>query len=214
MNKPRKMSGIMNDKVFNNPDIWCGSHYELSIEFQNDGNNEKLNKALEILSKSRFFTGMWNERADYLRKSVSLPLNFEDDSVTQFYGILSLSNESKLPNVISVIRVKDESDWITIAIPSAWLEERYLVNYPLIKAENDWLNNIDEMYIALAEMIFKSSPFKLAIIGEEISGITNHVEISEKFVNNHICLLPPELQIQLNLHQQGKELSNQLRIFD
>ncbi|PLT30642.1 hypothetical protein [Peribacillus deserti] len=204
----------MDYDFYNNPDNWIGGFYELSIEYHPFGNNKRVNEALTALCKSDYFNGFWEDKKDYQKKSISLPINIEEDSVTQFYGTLSLSNskEGELPCVITVIRVDGESDWLDIAIPQAALEKRFPYKYPLTIELNPWLKKINARYTQLAEIIYCSSPFDLAMIGEEITGYTNQEEITYEVVQNIICILPSHLQDRLGL--KGKGLSNQLIIFD
>lgn len=199
---------------FNNPEIWTGCFYEISIEYHSFGNNKRINDALNALCKSDFFNGMWGERKDYQKDFISLPINIEDECVKQFYGILSLSEEDEFPCLISVIRVSGESDWLDISIPQAAFEMKYPYKYPLTKELNPWLNKINEMYIKLAEIIFSYSPFDLALIGEEISGFINQEKINVEVVKSITCILPSRLQNQLGLKGKGIGLSNKLRIFD
>ncbi|MGP7817644.1 hypothetical protein [Niallia sp. 01092] len=196
-----------------NPENWIGGFYELSIEYHPFGDDKRINEALNALCKSDFFNGMWGEKKDYEKHSISLPINIEDESVDQFYGFLYLSEENELPCMICVIRVSGESDWLDISIPQASFGKKYPYQYPLTKELNPWLNEVNEMYIKLAEIIFQNSPFDFTMIGEEISGYTNQKDITVEDVKNITCILPTQLQNKLGLHGKGKELSNQLRMF-
>lgn len=201
---------------YTNPEKWIGGFYELSIEYHPFGDNKKLNDALESMYKCDFFNGMWIEKSDYFKSPVPLPLpiNVEEESVNLFYGTLSLTEDNKLPCVISVIRISGESDWLDISIPQAILGEKFHYKYPLTKELNPWLSKIVEMYAKLAESIFKSSPFNIAIIGEEISGYTNEANITINDLENVTLIMPSQLQTKLGLKRIGKELSNNLRIFN
>ncbi|MEI5906157.1 hypothetical protein WAK64_03610 [Bacillus spongiae] len=206
----------MNYDIYNNPDNWIGEFYELSIEYHPFGNNKRVNEALLGLCKSDNFNGVWEDKKDYQKKSIFLPINIEEDSVTQFYGTLSFSNskDGELPCVITIIRVDGESDWLDIAIPQASYEEIFPCKYPLTVELNPWLKEINTLYTQLAEIIYCNSPFDLAMIGEEVSGYTNQEEITHEDVQNITCILPSYLQDRLKLKGKGKELSNQLIIFD
>ncbi|HZG73679.1 MAG TPA: hypothetical protein VEY51_19235 [Chondromyces sp.] len=205
----------MNYKFYNDPDNWIGGYYELSIEYHPFSNNKRINKALAALYESNYFNGIWEDKKDYPKKTISLPINIEEDSVNSFYGTLSLLNstENELPCVISIIRLNNESDWLDIAIPQAAFERIFPYNYPLTIELNPWLKKINEVYTQLAETIYRNSPFELAMIGEEISGYTNQEEITYKVVQNMTCILPSQLLNRLGLKGKGKELPNQLRIF-
>ena len=197
----------------NDPEIWLGGHYELSIEYHPSGDSLKLNNALETLYKSGLFNGMWAEKRDYLKSSVPLPITIEDESVQLFYGTLSLSKDHELPCEISVIRIRGESDWLDISIPQGILEETFPYTYPLTLEENPWLSGVIEMYAKLAESIFQRAPFNLAMIGEEVSGYANEASLSIDDVENLTLILPLHLQTKLRLNGKGRALSNNLKIY-
>ncbi|MEO2073789.1 MAG: hypothetical protein ABGX20_00010 [Bacillus sp. (in: firmicutes)] len=203
----------MNYSEYNNPNNWIGGFYELSIEFHPVGNNDRLNKALNALQSFKLFRGLWKERQDFQAGSISLPINIDDNSVSQFYGTLIMTDGNTLPCLISLIRIEGESDWLDISIPQASFEKFYPYKYPLAKELNPWLIKVDETLIRLAETIFSHSPFELAMIGEEISGYTNQGQISFEDVGKINCILPAHLQKHLGIKEKGKELTNQLRYF-
>lgn len=204
----------MDYDYYNDLENWNGGFYELSIEYHPFGDNQRINEALSALCKSNFFNGIWEDKKDYQRNFISLPINIEEDSCHSFYGTLSLSNESRLPCMINVNRVKNESDWIDILIPQSAFQKIYPYIYPITIELNPWLKEINEIYVQLAENIYNKSPFDLAMIGEEVSGHTNQEDITLEFMKNIICILPSQLQVRLGLQEKGKELSNQLRVFD
>jgi hypothetical protein len=203
----------LNYNEFNNPNNWTGGFYELSIEFNPAGDNKRLNQALIALQNFKLFNGLWKERQDFQSHSISLPINIDEDSVSQFYGTVSMTDGYTLPCLISLIRVEGESDWLDLSIPQATLEQFYPYKYPLTKKINPWLAKVDEILISIAETIFNHSPFELAMIGEEISGYKNQEEITLEDVKKITSILPIRLQKRLGIQGQGKELTNQLRLF-
>lgn len=70
------------------------------------------------------------------------------------------------------------------------------------------------MFIRIAEFIYNHSPFKLAMIGEEVSGDTNQNEITLEDLGKITCILPICLQKRLGVQEKGEELSKQLRLFN
>lgn len=201
----------MNYYDYTNSNNWTGSFYELSIEFHPVGNNKRLNDALSALQNCNFIEGLWQDRENFQKNSLSLPIKIENDSVTHFYGTICLFDGFSLPCVVSIIRTNEQSDWLDIAIPEAILEKRYPYKYPLIKEQNPWLEKVDEVLIKLAEFIYKRSPFDLAMIGEEVSGYTNQQDITLECLDTITCMVPAALQKRLKV--QGIELSNQLILF-
>lgn len=201
---------------YTNPCNWIGGFYELSIEYHPSGNNKRVNEALTALCNSDLFNGVWEEKKDYQKKSISFPINIEEDSVTQLYGSLSLSRskELELPCLVTVVRVDGESDWLDVAIPQAAFGEVFPYTYPLTLELNPWLQGINALYTQLAEIIYCGSPFDFAMIGEEISGYTNQEDLTDEVVQSLTCILPCHLRDRLGLEGKGKELSNELLLFD
>lgn len=195
-----------------------GGFYELSIEYHPCGNDKRINEALGALEESRCFNGFWGEKKDFQKHTMSLPITIEEDSVKSFYGSLFLHNsaEEELPCLITIIRTNSESDWLDISIPQAAFEKVFPCHYPLTTELNPWLENINEIYVRLAETIYYKSPFDLAMIGDEISGETNEEEITLGLMRNKpymTCILPSSLLDRLELNGKGTALSNQLRLF-
>lgn len=72
---------------------------------------------------------------------------------------------------------------------------------------------IDEIFITIAETIYNDTHFELAMIGEEISGITNQKEMTLEDIEKITCILPVHLQKRLGIEGKGETLSKQLRLF-
>lgn len=206
-------SNIMQYSEFINLDNWIGGFYELSIEFHPVGNDSRLNGALTALEKSKVINGIWKEREDYKKMTVSLPLENYEDSVNQYYGIILVSDGNTLPCAISINSIAGESEWLDISIPQAAFEKTYPYKYPLTENLNPWLNGVNETFIKLAETVFKQSPFDLAMIGEEISGYTNQETITLELLEKSTYILPIGLQKRLEIQEKGEELSNELKLF-
>ena len=202
----------MNYSEFVKPDIWTGGYYELSMEFHPFGDDKQINSALTALQNCGCFKGLWQIREDFGSSPLSLPIKIHANSVNQLYGTLTSSDGNILPCVISVIRTTEESDWLDISIPQAFLEKIYPYQYPLTRDSNPWLVNVDAMFTRLVEIIYGHSPFDLAMIGEEISGYTNQATITYDCLKKITCILPLELQKRLGMSEKGEALSNDLRL--
>jgi hypothetical protein len=118
--------------------------------------------------------------------------------------------------MISVIRIAGESDWVDISIPQAAFEKVFPCRYPLTTELNPWLEEINDVFARLAEAIYLKSPFDFAMVGDEISGETNHEELTLELMKNKTymtCILPTPLLDRLRLNEKGTALSNGLRMF-
>lgn len=202
------------------PNTWIGGYYELSIEYHPSGKDNRIQDALRALYESKYFHGMWKEKEEYLEQAVSLPISMDPGNEDQyygdsFYGILSISEDVTLPCFLSINRMEEESDWLDICIPQASFEKKYPYQYPLSLELNPWLQEVNEFFTKLAEVIHSQSPFDLAVIGEEVSGETNQEEIRAKDLDNEYItfLVPIFLQNKLGVRDKGKERCNGLRVY-
>lgn len=208
----------MDYDFYTNPESWTDGFYELSIEYHPFRDGQRVNEALSALEKSRFFTGFWEEKKDYQKRSISLPIHIEEESIKSYYGTLILfeSTNEELPCMISVIRIEGESDWLDISIPQAAFEKVFSCRYPLTTELNPWLEEINDVFARLAEAIYLKSPFDFAMVGDEISGEANQEELTLELMKNKTymtCILPTPLLDRLRLNEKGIALSNGLRKF-
>lgn len=92
------------------------------------------------------------------------------------------------------------------------------MNQALIAIQNlDFFNGFwkerRDFHITIAETIYNDSHFELAMIGEEVSGITNQKEMTLEDIEKITCILPVHLQKRLGIEGKGETLSKQLRLF-
>jgi hypothetical protein len=171
MNSPIQRSDYVRDEN------WLGSYYELSLELGPCGDDELASSALQALWQFPRLAGPWDER-EGLGGSASERAFGGPDSNTSFYGVLTLPDGSALGCLAFLIRVPDESDWLTLSIPTSMLELRYAVSYPLDSATNPWLRNVDGCFVELAASIYRRAPFRLGHLGEECGGFRTAAELS------------------------------------
>ena len=205
----------MNHSFYNNPDTWSGGYYEISLEYNSSDHDNHINKALKGLCKEGVFKGLWADKFDFQTAFVQLPLLFKNDSVTQLYGVVSLSRNEQLhlPCSITIIRVDGDNDSIVISIPQGAFEQLFSYQYPLTVEFNPWLKDINELFVQIAISIYEHSPFDLALIGEEISGYTNIEQATIETLQRVISIVPLLLQKKLGIEGEGHKLSSALKIF-
>ncbi|UOE94706.1 hypothetical protein [Alkalihalobacillus sp. LMS39] len=193
---------IQNDVIESSQ--WSGGYYELSIEFSPVGDDKKLNAALAAVSNSKI-----------VAVPISHRVKIEGNSVNQWYGEIHILDGKVLPCMMAVTRIDDESDWLDISIPQSAFEQAYCYRYPLTKDLNPWLNDVNVTLIKLAEWVFKESPFELAMIGEEITGHTNHTVVTREIIESGsgIFILPFSLHKKMKPLRRGIELSNGLQLY-
>ncbi|MDQ0271613.1 hypothetical protein [Cytobacillus purgationiresistens] len=130
---------------FDKSETWFGGYYELSIEFYPTGDNERINQALTALCSNSHLNGLWMEKTFHQKDMIVPPILIEDNSVQQFYVILTTAGGIKVPGMISIIRISGESDWLDLSIPLRVLELIYPVKYPLLVELNPWLKEIHDL---------------------------------------------------------------------
>ncbi len=195
-------------------DIWSGGFYELSLEYNPSGNDKRILTALNTLCRFPDFKGLWNEKEAYFDNTITLPTKIEEDSVTQFNGLLKISNECILGCLITLIRVEEESDWLTISIPMSMLEKFYPVKYDLLEEHNPWKMNLDDLLISLAQRIYVHASFDLGMVGWEVSGYVNHSQITKEHLGKAVTFIIPSILCnKLELESVGTELNDKLRLF-
>ncbi|WP_026673424.1 hypothetical protein [Alkalihalobacterium bogoriense] len=186
------------------PSQWSGGFYELSIEYSPVGDDKKINTALAAVSNSKI-----------IAVPISHRVKIEGNSVNQWYGDIHILDGKVLPCMVTVTRIDDESDWLDISIPQFAFEQVYCYRYPLTNELNPWLVEVNATFTTLAESIFKESPFELAMIGEEITGHTNHTVVTRDIIESDsaIFIVPIHLQTKIKPLTRGIELLNGLQLY-
>ncbi|GCE23238.1 hypothetical protein [Dictyobacter kobayashii] len=204
----------MDKEAFLNQENWLGSYYELAIEYAPPHNDERLLKAIYTLWNHHTMEGpvkrsYQEEDVDHF-SLMPLPLSLEPDENHRLHGKIKLTNGKDVGCLSLIIREENGSDWLDLSIPTGMLELAYHVEYPLLLPTNPWLSDIEHIFITIAEKIYEVAPFDLAIIGEEVSGITYSHTIT---VDDLVCggyLVPSELFQQFRLHIPSVNLSTGL----
>lgn len=181
--------------------IWNGGFYELTMEFLA---TIELQQVVQILNEAPHFTGFWRERTSYHEK----PALFASD---QLYGYLSI-DDVKLPCLISLIQVEGQSNWLDISIPQGAFSEQFDYQYPLTIENNEWLKKVRDYFVHLAQHVYASHPFLLAVIGEEASGYTTAAEFSTDCIAHYTFIMSREMYKQLDYANNEVEFSDDLVI--
>lgn len=180
----------------NQEDIWTGSYYDLSIEFPLETKPHQLKDALSSAAQLKEFS-----------------LSILDDPLSPGELVYLQGSLREFPCMLSVMVVEGEATWLDFSIPVQFFDQRYDVTYPLTIDKNQWLIEINEIYIALAQTIYDSLPFQLAMIGEEVAGMTTSTTIDLATFKTMSTILPPSLQDKLQLEATGEKLSHNLRFY-
>ena len=177
-------------------DIWTGSYYDLSIEFPLTINLQQLKEVLSTIEALQHFT-----------------FDILDDPIQVGEVVFIQGELGEFPCMLSVMIVEGEATWLDFSIPVNLLETKYPVSYPLTLENNPWIRNIQDKYTSLSIAIFEKTPYHMAMIGEEVAGMTTSTLLDVPTLLTLSAILPLELQKKLDLESSGVPLSQQLRFY-
>ncbi len=180
----------MDAQTFRTAENWQGSYYELCLELHPAGDDSRLLAALRSIWSQPAFAGSWTDRESYGSAINEFQIN--EEWVVPHYGVLTIG-ESQLGCVTHVVRETDGSDWLDLCVPTGMLELVYHVAYPLYFESNPWIAPLNAYFVSLAATVYKQIPFRLAIIGEEASGLTDASSITPADVSRCLFVMPDSL---------------------
>jgi hypothetical protein len=165
------MSGMA--KTFAKDETWFGGFYELAIEL-GDRNDDRLLRALAAVWAYPSLSGCFLENdvepEDQERVAVSGKLL----NRTHLYGIATLPGDTTSPCGTFVIREDDGPDWLGLYLPMGALETIYPVGgFPLRTPPHEspaWRDELDGCLRDVGTTVYASAPYRLALIGHEVSG--------------------------------------------
>lgn len=216
----------MNRDLFIQQETWYGSFYELAIELQTSHDDIRLEKALETLWSHPNLSGHWASIENFGKNPdvISIPNGFQGESSNSFinlYGLLSIPDIDKQVGCLStVIRETNGSDWLDFCVPTKMLKSAFSVKQPLEIREYPWSTILDKYLLQMADMIYQQTPFDLAFIGDEVSGLVNKASIISEGIESQIkvydlsknkIFLSPEFWSELSLDKNFEVMPSGLR---
>ena len=182
----------MNKDFYAERKNWSGSYYELAIELQTSHDNVRLEKALDTLWHHPNLSGHWLSvehfglNPDVFNVSHEIH-GIEENSFMRLYGMFSIPEIEKQVGCLSiVVRETDGSDWLDFCIPTGMLEAAFSVKHTLEIREYPWSMILDKYLLQMADMIHQQTPFDLAFIGDEVSGLVNKASIISEGIESQI----------------------------
>ena len=191
---------LVTDTPFGADNLWLGSSYELAIEVSPSADDARLRVAISSLLKSPEVAGPWLRREDMggpVARSDELPL----DPNPIAYCTTGVPNRGELGSAILAVRESGGSDWLSLSIPSGMLERVFDVQYPLLAQANPWRAEIDQVLLRVAEKVYRSTAFDLAIVGEECSGHVHASELDASCLEHGKYLLSQRLFNTIEMHR-------------
>ena len=162
--------------VFTKPDAWTGGFYELALEL-GERSDSRLFAAISTIWKHPSLDGCYldwmKEPYEQLRLAPSEELLESGDHLR---GLAHLPNGIQIPCGTVPIREASGTDWLIFYLPIGGLGQAYDVGgYPFdtdIKSPESWQKPIDDYLAQIGMQVFTVVPFRLGLIGHEVSG--NH----------------------------------------
>jgi hypothetical protein len=91
------------------------------------------------------------------------------------------------------------------------LKQVFPLKSPLSHAENSWLKIVDKYLLETADIVYHQTPYDLALIGEEVSGMVHKVFVTGTEIENGGVLLSPMLWEKLSPNKVFEVMSSGLR---
>lgn len=182
----------MSNSIFN----YSGSYYELSFQYKT------AEQALHVFHSL--------PKLPMLTTPFQLP-DINSSTFSQHTTILVA--DFTFPCSISLLFTEEQTFFIDFAIPVAALEQVYTIDYSFNFADNEWLIDLHDCFLDIAERLFETSPFLIAVMGEEITGSFDATTLTVDDIERLQCVVPTDTQLALNIQHEGLPLSTKLALY-
>lgn len=200
------MSHFKKDKTsaeFSNPETWRGGFFELAIEV-GPWSIHAFDRAIKLLWQYPKLIGCYlSNDQDPLTQELSKPVIIDDEPGPHLYGLASFPNGSQIPCGSCTVRMLDdgEDSWIDFYFPLGALGAIYDIGgYPFDSRDPTlWLREVETWLADLGLWLCPQINAKLALIGFEVSGVTNSRELAKTGVpesRRTAYLCPEEVRFQ------------------
>ena len=160
---------------FNDREIWYGSHYELSMLFEGRALETIAEIAHATLARNPCFEGVWEEKSDISSGETSSYMDNKERLGA--YGLIHIGEDVRLGVYVCSTCSEPNAMWLCLCLPVGMLECAYDVDYPLHAVPNPWRVAVDEAFMSIADHVYQSVPFKIALIGEEAAAMFDESEL-------------------------------------
>ncbi len=155
------------------PDIWYGGYYELAIEL-GETSDERLIAALDAVWRQHEVVGPTADALGALREDERYPS-------AAWLDRMHLRGEVHLPLGVCApcgtwtIQEEGGADWLDFYLPLGGLAELVpaVGGYPVVDDSYEyatWQRQLDQWLANFGSRIYLSVPYRLALIGFEVSG--------------------------------------------
>jgi hypothetical protein len=173
----------VNAADFTDDENWRGGYYELAIDLGPRSGTESENRLANALASvwadpqlDGCYVDRWRGRSDQDKVPPALTDPAEPRTL---YGVAHLPSESTIVCSTTIVRETDDGrrtphDWIALCLPTGALgrADARVGAYPFGDAERslDWRRPIDDWLFGVARTVFNAAPFRVGLIGFEVSG--------------------------------------------
>lgn len=160
---------------------WHGGYYELAIDLGKrsaaDADGRLTNALRAVWSDDRLdgcYLDRWASQAGQRRVS---PFLTDDGQGHVLYGTACIPAEHVIVCATHVVREEfgeELHDWLTLGLPTGALGrvDQRIGGYPFEEEDDSlaWRRAIDEWFAQIAQRVLEVAPFRVALIGFEVSG--------------------------------------------
>lgn len=156
-------------RVFTKEEAWLGGFYELALEFA-QGNNENLDKALQLLWDDPRLEGCYVDRSKEPHEQARIAPSWEAlEKHGHLHGILHMDNRLVACGCCA-IKEEDGPVWIVFYVPTGSQECTFSDLGEFQVKSREWREPLEIVLAQLGEKVFDQTPFSLGLIGYEVSG--------------------------------------------
>jgi hypothetical protein len=163
-----------------NDDRWVGGFYELALEYGH-APDERLEAALDALWANSTLSGWHAAHATTSPPPGTLyPKLTTLRSGTHFHGVARLPKGKQVDCGICLIQETGGSNWIDFYLPLGGLSAAYDVGaFPFDRRtpSQEWREPVESWLAEVGRAVFQAAPFRLGLIGFEVSGDTTADEL-------------------------------------
>jgi hypothetical protein len=175
---------------FTGEDVWHGSFYELAMEL-GEHPEERIEAAATALWSHPSLDGPYADRSREPDAQPKVPPSLVVDAdMNHGYGLATLPDGNRLPCLSVVVRESSDggSDWLDLCFPTGALCEVYDLygsapDY-VDPSWRPWAEPLDLWFAEIARTVYRETPFRLGLIGEEVSGMFCALDLAAKGIAN------------------------------
>jgi hypothetical protein len=154
-------------------DVWCGGYYELAIEV-GPRDDARLDTALRAAWSHPAVEGVYSRRDVEPEAQERLDPSQVTWKKRDQHGVLTLSDGTRLACGTVVVRETRGIDWLDLYLPmgSLTLARPDVGAFPFADGmpSRPWREPLDALLAQIGQRIWVATPFRLALVGHEVSG--------------------------------------------